>query len=260
MTKKKGVDPSSDTSAENAVPLNVLAIDTSTTTASACIIANRKILCESVFCADRTLSARLVPEIERMAALSGIAITDIDLFAASIGPGSFTGVRGGVASIQGMALACGKPCIGFSTLAALAMNFSLSSHPVCSMIDARKSEVYAGLYDCSEAVPLPLVKDCVMPPADLLELIHDASTGPVVFAGDGALLYREKIVGRFGDRALIAPFQLHIPRASNGALLALEANMRGEAVLPFMLLPVYLRASEAEINRNLRLHATSSAS
>jgi len=127
------------------------------------------------------------------------------------------------------------------------------------MLDARKSEVYAGLYDCSKAVPVPIIKDCVLPPAELLDLIHVTTTAPVVFAGDGVLRYSEAIFDRFGERALTAPFALHIPRASNGAMLALEAHLRGESVLPSMLLPVYLRASEAEINRKVRLHATSGA-
>ena len=94
-------------------------------------------------------------------------IADIDLFAASVGPGSFTGVRGGIATIQGLALAVGKPCAGFSSLALLAMNFSLSSLPVCPLLDARKSEVYAALYDCSAHHPPPLMADCVLPPERL---------------------------------------------------------------------------------------------
>lgn len=227
----------------------VLAIDTSTSTASAAIAIDQKIVAESVFCTDRTLSARLIPEVERLMALAGVAIADIDLFAASIGPGSFTGVRGGVATVQGLALACGKPCIGYSSLALLAMNFSLSSYPVCPLLDARKSEVYAGLYNCSNPIPVPIVNDCVMPPVELFELVRSTTDQPVIFAGDGALRYREAIVECFGKQAVIAPFQHHNSRSSNGTMLAMDAHSRGEALAPQMLLPVYLRASDAEINR-----------
>lgn len=229
--------------------LKILAIDTSTSTASAAIVINQKVVAESTFCTDRTLSARLIPEIERLMLLSGYDIAAIDLYAASIGPGSFTGVRGGVATVQGLALASGKPCIGYSSLALLAMNFFLSTYPVCPLLDARKSEVYAGLYDCSNPIPVPIVNDCVMPPSDLLELIRTTTDQPVIFAGEGALRYRETIAGSFRERAIIAPFQLHNSRASNGALLALEAYRRGQSVTPPMLLPVYLRVSDAEINR-----------
>lgn len=227
----------------------ILAIDTSTSTASAAIAIDQKIVAESVFCTDRTLSARLIPEVERLMALAGVAIAEIDLFAASIGPGSFTGVRGGVATVQGLALACGKPCVGYSSLALLAMNFSLSPYPVCPLLDARKSEVYAGLYDCSNTMPVPIFNDCVMPPVELFELIRSTTDQPVIFAGDGALRYREAIVEYVGKQAVIAPFQHHNSRSSNGTMLAMDAYGRGEVLAPRLLLPVYLRASDAEINR-----------
>ena len=249
MTPKQQPATSDSFCSDKDSSLKVLAIDTSTSTASAAIVINQKIVAESIFCTDRTLSARLIPEIERLMTLAGFAIADVDLFAASIGPGSFTGVRGGVATIQGLALACGKQCLGYSSLALLAMNFSLSPYPVCPLLDARKSEVYGGLYDCSNPIPLSIVPDCVMPPEDLLELIRTTTDQPVIFVGDGAVRYREIILECVGKRAVIAPAQLHGSRASNGATLALDAYRRGEALAPQLLLPVYLRASDAEINR-----------
>ena len=102
--------------------MNILAIDTSTSYASIAIGVDEQIAAESLVNTDRTLSARLIPEIERLLITAGLTIADIDLFASSIGPGSFTGVRGGVATIQGLALATGKPCAGYSSLAMLAMD------------------------------------------------------------------------------------------------------------------------------------------
>lgn len=227
----------------------ILAIDTSTSMATAAIMVDQKIVAESSFSTERTLSARLIPEIERLMMLAGSDLDQVDLFAASTGPGSFTGVRGGVATIQGLALACGKPCCGYSSLALLAMNFPFSAYPVCPLLDARKSEVYAGLYDCSGPLPVSLIKDCVLPPHDLLDLIRSTTNQPVIFAGDGVLRYRDTIVDSIGNQAQLAPFQYHNSRASHGALLALDAFRRGDLLTPSMLLPVYLRASEAEINR-----------
>jgi len=244
--------PDSDIN-DNAPDLKILAIDTSTSMASAAITCGSRVLAEAVFSTDRTLSARLMPEIERLMTLAGIEIAGIDLFAASIGPGSFTGVRGGLATIQGLALATGKPCVGYSSLALLAMNFSLSPYPVCPVLDARKSEVYSGLYDCSSPTPVPIIKDCVLPPADLLDLVLSSTDQPVIFAGDGAQRYSDVILQRIADRGMIAPFQFHVSRAANGALLALEACLRGEAVPPALLLATYLRASEAEINRKKKM-------
>lgn len=229
--------------------VNILAIDTSTSLASVAIAVGEKIAAESIFNTDRTLSARLIPEIERLLALAGVAVADIDLFAASTGPGSFTGVRGGIATVQGLALAGGKPCVGFSSLTLLAMNFPLAAHPVCSLLDARKNEVYAALFDCSTAIPAALISDCVLPPERFLDLLCETTTDPVVFCGDGALRYRNLIAERMGRHALFAPFPLNTTHASNGILLALHASLNGGLLDPSRLLPTYLRASEAEINR-----------
>lgn len=252
MTSKKQIATPQIRCSDKESSFKILAIDTSTSTASVALAIDQKIVAESVFCTDRTLSARLIPEIERLMTLAGIALTDINLFAASTGPGSFTGVRGGVATIQGLALASNKPCIGYSSLAMLAMNFSLSPYPVCALLDARKSEVYAGLYNCSDCIPVPIVNDCVIPPANLLELIRISTDQPLIFAGDGALRYREIIVESFGKQAILAPFQLHNSRASNGILLAMNAYRRSEILAPAKLLPVYLRASDAEINHKIK--------
>ncbi|MBI5483699.1 MAG: tRNA (adenosine(37)-N6)-threonylcarbamoyltransferase complex dimerization subunit type 1 TsaB [Deltaproteobacteria bacterium] len=235
--------------------MKILAIDTSTAMATVAIADGEKIIAESQFSADRTLSSRLIPEIKRILVIAGWAVADIDLFAASIGPGSFTGVRGGVATMQGLALAAGKPCAGFSSLTLLSMNFSLSSRLVCPMLDARKSEVYAALYDCSTSIPSPVINDCVMPPDSFLDQLRQTTDKQVIFAGEGALRYRDLIAGRMADRAIFAPFPLNPSRAAHGATLALELFESGDCFAPSRLLPVYLRASDAEINRSSKLRA-----
>jgi tRNA threonylcarbamoyladenosine biosynthesis protein TsaB len=227
--------------------MNILAIDTSTSLASIAIAVDEQIVAESLLNTSRTLSARLVPEIERLLATAGLAISDVDLFASSVGPGSFTGVRGGVATIQGLALAVGKTCAGFSSLAMLAMNFSLSKALVCPLLDARKSELYGALYDCSSPIPSACINDCVLPPVALLDQVAATTGEPVVFVGDGAVRYHDQISDRLGDQALFAPFPFHSPHAANGVLLALHASRRGELLEPGQLLPDYLRASDAEL-------------
>jgi tRNA threonylcarbamoyladenosine biosynthesis protein TsaB len=232
--------------------MNVLALDTSTSLASIAITSSEDVITESAFACNRSLSARLVPEIEHQLTLAGLGIGDIDLFAASTGPGSFTGVRCGVATIQGLSLATGKPCAGFSSLAALAMNFSLASHPVCTLLDARKNEVYAGLYDCSSPLPSPLIADCVMPIVQFMELIFSFTDRPVLFAGEGARRYREAITLHRGDLARFAPISQNVGRAAHGAMLALESLRKGTILLPEQLLPDYIRPSEAELARRAR--------
>jgi tRNA threonylcarbamoyladenosine biosynthesis protein TsaB len=227
--------------------MKILAVDTSTPFASISISVNRQIVAESLVSTNRTLSARIIPEIERLLATVGLTIPDIDIFAASIGPGSFTGIRGGVATIQGLALACGKPCAGFSSLTALAMNFPLSQTLVCPLLDARKSEVYGALYDCSSSLPTAHLTDCVLPPTLLLDQINALTDRPIIFAGDGAICYRQLIAERLGDRALFAPYTANSPRSASGILLVHHAAVAGELLEPRLLLPIYLRASDAEI-------------
>jgi tRNA threonylcarbamoyladenosine biosynthesis protein TsaB len=233
--------------------MKILALDTSTSLTTVAITIGERLAAESTFNADRTLSARLIPEIDHLLELAGFTVTDIDLFAASVGPGSFTGVRGGIATVQGLALAGGKPCVGFSSLTLLAMNFPLAAYPVCPLLDARKSEVYAALFDCSTTIPTARISDCVLPPEHLLDLLPETGGTPVIFCGDGAVRYQEQIARRMGARALFAPFPLNTSHAFNAAPLALYALQNGIFTDPAHLLPTYLRASDAEINRSLKL-------
>jgi tRNA threonylcarbamoyladenosine biosynthesis protein TsaB len=235
--------------------VNILALDTSTSMATVAISVGEKVAAEATFNTDRTLSARLIPEIDRLLTLAGIAVADIELFAASTGPGSFTGVRGGVATVQGLALAGGKPCVGFSSLTLLAMNFPLAAYPVCSLLDARKNEVYAALFDCSATIPAPRIRDCVLPPERFLNLLSEHTASPVIFCGDGAVRYNDLIAERMGQQARFAPFPLHTAHAANAVLLALHAFRDSEQLGPSRLLPTYLRASDAEINRSPKLNS-----
>jgi tRNA threonylcarbamoyladenosine biosynthesis protein TsaB len=232
--------------------MKILALDTSTSLTTVAITVGEKLAAESTFNTDRTLSARLIPEIGRLLELAGVKITDIDLFAASVGPGSFTGVRGGIATIQGLALAGGKPCVGFSSLTLLAMNFPLAAYPVCTLLDARKSEVYAALFDSFTTIPSARICDCVQPPEHLLDQLLESTGTPVIFCGDGAVRYHDLIADRLGVLALFAPFSLNTSHAFNAAPLALHAVRSGVLTDPGRLLPTYLRASDAEINRSTK--------
>jgi len=222
--------------------MKLLTIDTSTTTCSVALSIDGNLVAEYLSNQGRTLSARLLDCVDLLLKGSGLAMADLDGFGVALGPGSFTGLRVGVATVKGLALATGKPVAGFSSLAMLAMNLPWSIHPVCPMFDARKKEVYAGLYACCD-LPRPLVADCVAPP----EVFLDRLEGPAIFVGEGAVRYRELIIARLGEKALFAPASVQLPRAAAGALLAAGAFARGETVHPAHLLPVYIRPSEAEL-------------
>jgi tRNA threonylcarbamoyladenosine biosynthesis protein TsaB len=183
---------------------------------------------------------------ERLMADCGVAMDALDGFGVVHGPGAFTGLRVGIAAVKGLALATGKPVAGFSSLAMLAMNIPLAELPVCPLYDARKNEVYAGLYSMRSGFPESVRLDAVVAPEALAGWI----TEPTILLGDGALRYREQLTELLGDLAIFAPLNCHLPRASNGAIIARAALQRGASISPAGLLPVYLRLSEAEIARN----------
>jgi tRNA threonylcarbamoyladenosine biosynthesis protein TsaB len=222
--------------------MKLLTIDTSTTVCSVALSNGEETVAEYLVNQGRTLTSRLLDCVDIVLKGAGLTVDDLDGFGVAIGPGSFTGLRVGVATAKGLAMAAGKPIAGFSSLAMLAMNLPWAIHPVCPMFDARKNEVYTGLYGCSNAA-VPLVDDRVVPPALFLESL----SGPIIFVGEGAVRYRELIVAGMGERAIFAPASANLPRASAGALLAARAFVRGEAVPAAQLLPVYIRASEAEL-------------
>jgi tRNA threonylcarbamoyladenosine biosynthesis protein TsaB len=224
--------------------LKILTIDTSTTACSAALTDGEKITGEFILDTDRTLSKQLLNQIDFILRSAGMSIDDLDGLGVALGPGSFTGLRVGIATVKGLAVASDKPVAGFSSLAMLAMNLPWSAYQVCPMLDARKNEIYASLYRC-EGLPGIISEDCVVSPADFLDNIGETT----IFLGSGAVRYRELIESRLGDKAVFAPCYCNQPRASAGAMLAYQAFSRGETMSLALLNPSYIRPSEAEIKK-----------
>jgi tRNA threonylcarbamoyladenosine biosynthesis protein TsaB len=227
--------------------LKLLTIDTSTTTCSVALTDNTRLLAECLFDCDKTLSRQLLNNIDGVLKGTGLGVDLLDGVAVALGPGSFTGLRVGVATVKGLALASNKPVVGFSSLAMLALNLPWAAYQVCPMLDARKKEVYTALYRCEE-LPATLRNESVMPPADFL----DGITENTIFVGSGALKYRDLITAKLGEMAFFAPANCHQPRASAGALLAQYAFARGEVLPASALNPVYIRPSEAEMAKMVK--------
>ena len=224
--------------------MRLLFVDTSGATAGVALADDGRIVAESNLLLDRRLSARLLAVIEGCLAEAGMTVAGLDGIGVAYGPGSFTGVRIGMATVKGMALAAGLPVVGVSSLALLAANLPYARHQVCALMDARKKEVYAGLFRC-EPLPVAISPEAVLTPDRLFEQIVE----PTIFVGDGVLAYRELISARCGDLALFAPCSSNYPRGAGGISLAQEAFLRGEGRGPERLGPVYIRASEAERNK-----------
>ncbi len=220
--------------------MKVLAIDTAGRVAAAALFSDGKIAAEYVLNHKLTHSEKIMPMIERILSDSETDISKIDLFAATKGPGSFTGLRIGAATVNGLAHALNKPAVGISTLEALAYNLPECSHTVVPMMDARRNHVYTAAYSTKGGI------SCIMPEHDasIEEVAEFCRTmdSTVIFTGDGIYLHREYLKEQLGDKAYFAPAQAANQSAASTAVLAAE-RYNGENSY---VLPMYLKKSQAE--------------
>lgn len=221
----------------------LLTVDTSTPAGSVALSRGDELVGEVLLNLRSTHSDRLLPAVQQLLGEAGLQLGELDAFGVVLGPGSFTGLRVGVATIKGLALATAKPVVGVSSLQTLALQVPYPAYSMSVWLDARKQEVYAGRYHWEGGLPIALEKERVAPPEQLLEEISE----DMLFVGSGAVAYRSLIVRRLGPRAHFVPWPLQQPRASSAAALALTALRNQETIPLEMLEPCYVRLSEAEI-------------
>ncbi|MBI5167513.1 MAG: tRNA (adenosine(37)-N6)-threonylcarbamoyltransferase complex dimerization subunit type 1 TsaB [candidate division NC10 bacterium] len=197
---------------------------------------------------EATHSERLLPSIHRLLSDAGLKIGDPDGIAVALGPGSFTGLRIGLSTAKGLALASGKPVVGVPTLEAMAWNLPFCPYWICPILDARKKEVYCAIYRFHQDKLETIMGARSLSPQALLSLIRE----PTVFLGDGLVPYGCLLKEGLGDNALFAPLSKQGPSAANVAELGLWKLGRGEVVDPASLVPIYIRPSEAELKLGLR--------
>ena len=223
----------------------LLVLDSSTLTGSIALCQGALPVAESVLNLSSTHSERLLGQIDALLEQSGWALAELDLLAAVTGPGSFTGLRIGVATLKGLAQALNKPVVGLSSLQLLAMNVPLVNAPVHAFLDARKQEVYSQPFVWRQGVPTAVGAARVLPPRKLLTELQ----GEVVLVGNAVPLYRQLIDEILGERARLPPPPLHQPRAAQGSWLALQARSLGQTQMAAELLPGYVRPADAELSR-----------
>jgi len=223
----------------------LLTLSTATPGASVALSRGERLLGELLLAPENARGNLLFPAIDQLLQAAGVAMTQLDAFAVVHGPGAFTGLRVGVAAAKGLAQASGKPLLGVSSLQALALQSGEHELPVCALLDARKQEVYAGMYRWQNGRPQPLAPERVAPPEAVLAGIDT----PTCFIGDGAAVYRALIIRHCGAHARFFPWSHQPLRAASAAVLALDALRNGETVSPLALEPVYLRLSEAELQQ-----------
>ncbi len=222
--------------------MKVLGIDTSSDVASVALIDDDKLIAEYTLNFKKTHSQRLMPMIDEMLRACEHTINDIDVFAVSVGPGSFTGLRIGVATCKGFAQACSKPVVPVSSLAAMAFNLPMCEHLIVPIMDARRNQVYTGTYIWDEDGFRQIEEPRAV---SIEECIDDCGNFvDVVFVGDGVPVYRDYIISRMGDKAKFAPAGGSLQRASSVASLGLY-NI-ADAKSCHEIQPEYNRKSQAE--------------
>ncbi|MCR4614652.1 MAG: tRNA (adenosine(37)-N6)-threonylcarbamoyltransferase complex dimerization subunit type 1 TsaB [Clostridiales bacterium] len=221
--------------------MKILAIDSSAVSASAAILDGEKIIGRAFVNVGLTHSQTLMPMIESVLRLSDTEAGGIDAFAVTNGPGSFTGVRIGVATVKGLAAAENKPCIGVSTLEAMAYNFIDRDCIVCPVMDARCSQVYTAFFKCEKNTVTRLTPDDAIPIVGLENDIKNLNNS-VILVGDGAEMCYNIL--KAACNVELSCTNLRYQDAVGTAFAALS---HGEEFLPPDKLEVkYLRMPQAE--------------
>ncbi len=228
--------------------MRILAIETSTMLGGVAVMDDAKgLISESRAIVKAGHSGRLMPEIDGVLRRVSLTISDIDALAVTTGPGSFTGLRVGLSTAKGLSYSTGLPVVAVPTLEAFAWNFPNCARPVCPMLDARKKEVYAGIFDTNSIAIARIMDEASIKPAELASRLKEYEE--VLLLGEGAVLYKDVFMDKLGERALFAPLHLMAPSAASAAELALGKALKGEFADPETLSPFYIRKSEAELKK-----------
>lgn len=223
--------------------MKLLAIDTSTILGGAAIMEDDNLIAETRINVKITHSERIMGEIDHILKQAGLKIDDIDVFAIAIGPGSFTGLRVGLSAIKGLVYATGKMLVSVSTLHAMAYSMPFSKYQICTLLDARKKEVYAGIFKWNDNDFIKIMNEQTIKIDDLLSAINENT----IFSGEGSMLYKEHIKAKLGAAAIFAPPQNMVASPSSVAYLAMMKAKKEEFDDPITLVPMYIRKSEAEM-------------
>jgi len=224
--------------------MRVLAVDTATTSCSVAIVDKTSLLSEFTLYREQTHSKHLMDMIKAALRMSGLNFSDLDGFAVTRGPGSFTGLRIGISTIKGLAVALEKPVVGVSSLEALALQVSYSRDLICPILDARKGEVYFSRYRFLNGHLKNQTKERVAPPDKAVDDLSESC----LFVGNGALLYKEIILEKMGKFASFAPLIQNTIRASTMAYLSMAKFEKNDTDDIEKISPYYIRKSDAELN------------
>jgi tRNA threonylcarbamoyladenosine biosynthesis protein TsaB len=225
----------------------VLGVESATTQGGVAIVGEDRLVCECILNVEVTHSERLLPAVHRALSDARIPLEALGGIAVSTGPGSFTGLRIGLSTVKGLAYATGLPVVGVPTLEAMAWSLPAARWQVCTVLDARKQEVYAALFRHEQAGLVRVTEDAALTPEALCRLIRK----PTLFLGDGVAAYGAFFREQLGERMLLPPLAGCGARPACVAELGRRRLLRGERDALDSLVPRYLRPSEAEFRRRV---------
>jgi tRNA threonylcarbamoyladenosine biosynthesis protein TsaB len=223
----------------------ILSVDTSTSSCSVAIIKDLSLVAELTLLSGETHSKHLMRMVQDVLSVSGLDIADLNGYAVVRGPGSFTGLRIGISLVKGLAAATGKPVVGVSSLEVLAFSFQSYPFLICSMLDARRDEVYYAGYFHENGAARTMIEKGVGTPESVLSQINT----PCLFVGQGAVVYKNLIREKLGEQAIFPSPDRHMIRAEAVAYLGYDRLKKGEKGNLKQLAPLYIRKSDAEKNR-----------
>ena len=231
--------------------MKILAIESSSLVASVAIVEDNTMVAEYTINYKKTHSQTLLPMIDEICKITDYRLEDIDAIAVSAGPGSFTGLRIGSATAKGLGLALKKPLIHIPTVEAMAYNFYDTDKYIVPIMDARRSQVYTGIYTNKKGIVKEILPQCIMSMDELIKKVNEIGQ-PVVFLGDGVPVFREKIETDVLVEAVFATAGMNRQRASAVAELGKKYFLQGRTETATEHAPDYLRLSQAERERKMK--------
>jgi tRNA threonylcarbamoyladenosine biosynthesis protein TsaB len=231
-----------------------LAFDSTAAIASVAVLDGTRVLGESTINNGLTQSELLLPMAEDLLKNLGLKFSDVGLFAASVGPGSFTGVRIGVSLIKGLAFGKDIPCVEVSTLEALAENLSPLDALLCPCMDSRRAQVYNALFECENGQLKRITEDRAIALSALGEELLAMGDRKIFVSGDGYAV-THRALSQMGVKLEDTPRALIGASAASVGLVAIRKYERGETVSDSEFAPTYLRLPQAERERLEKINA-----
>lgn len=223
--------------------MRILGLDTTGERCSVAIMADGKIIVNFSLRDKNTHSVNLMPMVDRALKKAEMSIGDIEAFAVNVGPGSFTGIRIGVCTVMGLAQERHLPSYAVNTLESLAYNALPFVGTICAMIDARRTESYYAIFTLDGASITRTAEDGAK---KVIDIIAELPEGPVCFAGDGAVQYRDILENALSGRAVFLSEEAMYPSAVSVLKASAGKAAKGETTAVYDLAPYYLRPSQAE--------------